>query len=198
MPPRGGRRGHGLIASRLDAHKQRNYGLLLDWYFSDRETAGRAPRSTIDETRDSDRKLKKVLEHTKVGQYSQAMRRITSNGIGDSKRKEIRAQMQRKFPPRKHRVGPLSEYLGTGTPTVTKITGGQIAKAIRNLTPGTAPGPDGFRAEYLKMTLKAQNPELGRDVITEIGRYATAFGAAGLLPVHTYYVGSGSWLVESR
>ena len=77
MPPRGGRRGHGLIASRLDAHKQRNYDLLLDWYFSDREIADRAPRGTIDETRD--RKLKKVLEHTKVGQYSQAMRRITSN-----------------------------------------------------------------------------------------------------------------------
>jgi hypothetical protein len=32
MPLRGGRRGHGLIASRLDAHKQRNYDLLLDWY----------------------------------------------------------------------------------------------------------------------------------------------------------------------
>jgi hypothetical protein len=31
MPPRGGRRGHGLIASRLEAHKQRNYGQLLDW-----------------------------------------------------------------------------------------------------------------------------------------------------------------------
>ena len=192
MPPRGGRRGHGLIASRLDAHKQRNYDQLLDWYFSDREIAGRAPRGTIDETRD--RKLKKVLEHTKVGQYSQAMRRITSNGIGDSRRKEIRAQMQRKFPPRKHRVGPLSEYLGNGTPTVTKITGDQIARAIRNLTPGTAPGPDGFQAEYLKITLKAQNLELGKDVITEIARYATAFGA-GLLPAHTYYVGSGSWLV---
>jgi hypothetical protein len=136
MPPRGGRRGHGLIASRLDAHKQRNYDQLLDWYFSDREIAGRAPRGTIDETRD--RKLKKVLAHTKVGQYSQAMRRITSNGIGDSRRKEIRAQMQRKFPSRKHRVGPLSEYLGISTPIVTKITGDQIARAIRNLTPGTA------------------------------------------------------------
>ncbi len=43
-------------------------------------------------------------------------------------------------------------------------------------------------------TLKAQNLELGKDVITEIARYATAFGA-GLLPAHTYYVGSGSWLV---
>ncbi len=102
--------------------------------------------------------------------------------------------MQRKFPPRKHRVGPLSEYLGTGTPIVTKITADQIARAIRNLTPGTAPGPDGFQAEYLKITLKAQNLELGKDVITEIARYTTTFGA-GLLPAHTYYVGSGSWLV---
>ncbi len=174
---------HGLIASRLDAHKRRNYDLLLEWYFSDREIAGRAPRGTIDETRD--RKLKKVLEHTKVGQYSLAMRRITSNGIGDSRRKVIRTQMQRKFPPCKHRVGPLSEYLGTGTPIVTKITGDQIARAIRNRTPGTAPGPDGFQSEYLKMTLKVQNLEIGKDVITESARYATAFGA-GLLPVHTY------------
>ena len=85
--------------------------------------------------------------------------------------------MQRKFPSRKHRVGPLSEYLGISTPIVTKITGDQIAKAIRNLTPGTAPGPDGFQSEYLKMTLKVQNLEIGRDVITEIARYATAFGA---------------------
>jgi hypothetical protein len=124
MPPRGGRRGHGLIASRLDAHKQRNYGLLLDWYFSDRdrEIAGRTPRSDRQETRDH--KLKKVLEDTIVGQYSQAMRRLTSNGIGDSRRKEIRAQMQRKFPPRKHRVGALSEYLpvGIGTPIVTDLS----------------------------------------------------------------------------
>jgi hypothetical protein len=45
-------------------------------------------------------------------------------------------------------IGPLSEYLGIGTPIVTKITSGQIAKAIRNLTPGTAPGPDGFHAEF--------------------------------------------------
>ena len=89
--------------------------------------------------------------------------------------------MQRKFPSRKHRVGPLSEYLGTDTPIVTKITGGQIAKAIRNLTPGTAPGPDGFHAEHLRMTLKAQNLEIGKDVTNEIARYATAFGA-GLMP----------------
>ena len=104
--------------------------------------------------------------------------------------------MQRKFPPRKHRVGPLSEYLGIGTPIVTKITGDQIATAIRNLTPGTAPGPDGFQSEHLKMTLKVQNldSEIGKDVITEIARYATAFGA-GLLPVHTYYTTARSWLI---
>ena len=88
------------------------------------------------------------------------------------------------------------EYLGISTPTVTKITGGQIAKAIRNLTPGTAPGPDGFHSEYFKMTLKAQNLEIGKDITTEIAGYATAFGA-GLLPAHTYYVGSCSWLLEA-
>ena len=51
-PPRGGRRGQGLIASRLDAHKQRNYGLLLSWYSDDREIADRAPRGDRPETRD--------------------------------------------------------------------------------------------------------------------------------------------------
>ena len=76
MPSRGGRRGHGLIASRLDAHEQRNYDLLLDWWFSDREIEGRAPRGARSENRD--RKLKQVLEHTKAGQYSKAMRKLTS------------------------------------------------------------------------------------------------------------------------
>ena len=71
MPPRGGRRGHGLIASRLDAHKQRNYGLLLDWYFSDLEIASRGPRSDRPETRES--KLKKVLEHVVTGKKRRAL-----------------------------------------------------------------------------------------------------------------------------
>jgi hypothetical protein len=46
------------------------------------------------------------------------------------------------------------------------------------------------------MTLKAQNLrlEIGKDIITEIARYATAFGA-GFLPAHTYYTTSRSWLV---
>ncbi len=43
---------------------------------------------------------------------------------------------------------------------------------------------------------EAQNLEIGKDVTNEIARYATAFGA-GLLPVHIYYVGSGSWLLPA-
>jgi hypothetical protein len=57
----------------------------------------------------------------------------------------------------------------------------------------------------LKMTLKAQYLEIGKDIIivklnlinrisikiTEIARYATAFGA-GFLPAHTYYTTSRS------
>jgi len=192
MPPRGGKRGHGLIASRLDAHKQRNYDQLLDWYFSDREIASQAQRGNQPDTRD--RKLKRVLARTRAGQYSIAMRQLTSNGIGDSTRKDIQAQMKRKFPPRKHRVGPLSEYLGIGKPVVTKITSAQIATAIRRMAPGTAPGPDGFHVEHFKMALKMQNLEIGRDVNTEMARFATAFGA-GLFPAHVYYLGSNSWLI---
>ena len=44
------------------------------------------------------------------------------------------------------------------------------------------------------MALKAQNLEIGETVTAELARFATAFGA-GLLPAHTYYVGSSSWLV---
>ena len=191
-PPRGGRRGQGLIGSRLDAHKQRNYDSLLSWYFSDRDIAERAPRSNRTETRE--RKLKKVLEHTRAGRYSKAMRLISSHGLGDSTSNDIREQMRRKFPNRKSDVGPLSAYIGNGTPVAAKVTSDQIVKAIRNLAPGTAPGPDGFHAEHFKMALKAQNLEIGETVTAELARFATAFGA-GLLPAHTYYVGSSSWLV---
>ena len=186
------KRGPAKKGSRLDAHKQRNYDSLLSWYFSDRDIAERAPRSNRTETRE--RKLKKVLEHTRAGRYSKAMRLISSHGLGDSTSNDIREQMRRKFPNRKSDVGPLSAYIGNGTPVAAKVTSDQIVKAIRNLAPGTAPGPDGFHAEHFKMALKAQNLEIGETVTAELARFATAFGA-GLLPAHTYYIGSSSWLV---
>jgi hypothetical protein len=193
-PPRGGRRGQGLIASRLDAHKHRNYDLLLSWYFSDREIADRALRNNPPATRE--RTLKKVLAHTSAGRYSKAMRLISSHGLGDSTCNDIREQMRKKFPDRKGDVGPLSDYIGNGTPAVTKVTSAQIVKAIRNLAPGSAPGPDGFHVEYLKMALKVQNLEIGQKVTEQMARLATTFGA-GLLPVHFYYLESGAWLVPA-
>ena len=47
-----------------------------------KEAARQAPRGRRQETREQ--KLKRVLAHTRVGQFTKAMRRITSSGIGDS------------------------------------------------------------------------------------------------------------------
>ena len=93
------------------------------------------------------------------------MRVIDSYGKGDSTSKDILDQMRRKFPNRKLDVGPLSDYIRDGTPTVIKVTSDQIVRAIRNLAPGTAPGPDGFHVEHFKITKKAQNLEIGTKLL---------------------------------
>jgi hypothetical protein len=96
VPPRGGRRGANMIESRLDAYGRGDFASLLKWYRYDQEAALQAPRGRRQETREQ--KLRRVLAHTKVGQFTKAMRRITSSGIGDSSDPAIRAQLSKKVP----------------------------------------------------------------------------------------------------
>jgi len=98
-----------MIESRLDAYGRGDFASLLKWYRYDQEAALQAPRGRRQETREQ--KLRRVLAHTRVGQFTKAMRRITSSGIGDSSDPAIRAQLSKKFPDRKFPVGPLSDYL---------------------------------------------------------------------------------------
>ena len=118
------------------------------------------------------------------------MRVIDSYGEGDSTSTDFPDQMRRKLPNRKPDVGALSDYVRDGTPIVTKVTSAQIARAaaIRNLAPGTAPGPDGLHVEHLKITQKAQNVEIGAKVTEELARFATSFGAARPSPQKNRFV----------
>jgi hypothetical protein len=84
----------------------------------------------------------------------------------------------------------VRDDVSDGTPIVTKVTSAQIARAaaIRNLAPGTAPGPDGLHVEHLKITQKAQNVEIGAKVTEELARFATSFGAARPSPQKNRFV----------
>jgi hypothetical protein len=139
IPPRGGRRGANMVESRLEAYRRRDFASLLKWYRHDQEAARQAPRGRRQETREQ--KLRRVLAHTRVGQFTKAMRRITSSGIGDSSDPAIRAQLSKKFPDRKFPVGPLSDYTVGHTNLGTGLNAEQIAAAIRRMAPdGAWPG----------------------------------------------------------
>ena len=74
-----------------------------------------------------------MLAHTRVGQFTKAMRRITSSGIGDSSDPAIRAQLSKKFPDRKFPVGPLSDYTEGHTILGTGLNAEQVTSAIRRI-----------------------------------------------------------------
>ncbi len=90
--------------------------------------------------------------------------------------------MRRKLANRKPDVGALSDYVRDCTPIVTKVTSAQIARAIRNLAPGTAPGPEGLHSStLLKITRKAQNVEIGAKFTEELARFAISLAPPGPL-----------------
>ena len=127
-----------MVESRLEAYRRRDFASLLKWYRHDQEAARQAPRGRRQETREQ--KLKRVLAHTRVGQFTKAMRRITSSGIGDSNDPAIRAQLTKKFPDRKFPVGPLSDYTVGHTNLGTGLNAEQIAAAIRRMANKTEEG----------------------------------------------------------
>ena len=192
IPPRGGRKGANMIESRLDAYRRGDFASLLKWYRYDQEAALQAPRGRRQETREQ--KLKRVLAHTRVGQFTKAMRKITSSGIGDSRDPAIRAQLSKKFPDRKFPVGPLSDYTAGHTNLGTGLNAEQITAAIRRMAPGTAPGPDGWQGDWLKMMLLAHNKDTGECVIAELARLGTIY-VQGKMPKWFYYISSGALLV---
>ncbi len=65
--------------------------------------------------------------------------------------------MSKKLPDRKFPVGPLSDYTAGHTNLGTGLNAEQIAAAIRRMAPGTAPGPDGWQGDWLKMMLLDRN-----------------------------------------
>ena len=181
-----------MIESRLDAYSRRDFASLLRWYRYDQEAARQAPRGRRQETREQ--KLRRVLAHTRVGQFTKAMRRITSSGIGDSSDPAIRAQLSKKFPDRKFPVGPLSDYTEGHTILGTGLNAEQITSAIRRMAPGTAPGPDGWQGDWLKMMLRECNKDTGECTIAELARLGTIY-VQGKMPKWFYYIGSAALLV---
>ena len=188
VPPRGGRRGHGILPARFAALARGDFKLLVDWWANDLEHVRKVQSQ---QQKDVDKLVNKAVAYAEKFCYSKAIRLLTSNGVANSNDPRIQAQMDSKFPDRKEALpGTLS-----GFAAFSDISDGlAIKEAIEQQTRGSGSGPDGMRPEYfhaLKLSFSDSHAKHG---LTAFSEYAALF-AANELPVWYYYAVTACTLI---
>ena len=81
----------------------------------------------------------------------------------------------------KHPSAPVPTFQPTGDCQQLQFTGEQVRKAVLSFKRGTAPGPDGIRAEHLKAAIKLSTP--GRQGAAEeaLTKLVNVMAAGGVL-----------------
>ena len=129
------------------------------------------------EQREVARTRRTVLGLIESGQLGRAMNRVTSHGLGDLNKPEVKNQLIKKFPPR---TRPLPS-------SVAKIKPIDSFKDLRgsllSLDPGTAPGAGGLRNEYLT----ALGERMEDEDMNQFEQFGLTY-TAGELPEWVYQV----------
>ena len=151
-PSRGGRQGRVELASRYNCVIEGDWaGVVERWqrdkqkreekFASKRDRQGK--NSEEYEQKELAKQRRSVVGLIEAGQLGKAMGRVTSFGLGDLRKQEVKDQLMEKFPPRQR----------TLPDTVAKIRPIDSFRNLRGsllaLNPGTAAGAGGIRNEYL-------------------------------------------------
>ena len=83
------------------------------------------------------------------GEYTRAVQALTSAGLADHTPATIRAMRD------KHPTAQPSTFQSSDTSPQLAFTAKQVQRAIKSFRKGSAPGPDGLRAEHLKVAIKS-------------------------------------------
>ena len=114
-----------------------------------------------------EKNAKRATRLAHQGEYTRAAQSLLSAGLAEHNPSTIR-DMQAKHPPAAHPSQFQSEADNTPQLSFTKE---QVSKAINSFRRGSAPGPDGLRAEHLKVAIKFAAPnrqDKAIDAITKI------------------------------
>ena len=121
------------------------------------------------------------------GQFSRAAKAMVSRGI-DQRSSAARQEMEKKHPTKEVPPPPAED---NPTPPI-QLTTRQVYEAMMGFKAGTAPGPDGLRAEHLKEAKAARTEGRGAASVVALSRLVNIM-AEGKVPVEvTPYMCGGN------
>eukprot|EP00973_Karenia_brevis_P003600 498983-Karenia_brevis.AAC.1 len=145
LPPRGGRRGRGVLARRFAAWCDGDLSTLVRWWLHDRAAAHRRQQH---ESRDAQRitvDARRALRLMAEGDISRGLKLLTSIGLGDLTDERITEQLAAKHPHRKEDLpATLEGYAPFARVNVA------VGETLRQLDPRSGTGASGSRNSYLR------------------------------------------------
>ena len=184
-PPRGGRQ-HG------EQFVKVIHGRLNSWKNGERclpkEKSGPRRRRQRDPSPESDmeKRNRLVIKAAQDGQYGKASKILSSSGLASPSDPAVQSEMRRLHP---HL--PIPSLPNEECPLPTSVTEEEVMSAIRSFPEGTAAGPSGFRASFLKNSVHCPNRQQGARTLTAITNFVNAVAAGKISrEVAPYFCGA--------
>ena len=172
LPPRGGRRGHALVAHRFDAWRRGDMATLVRWWRQDRSAA---QHPLLQGKRTSTKDLQRALFLLSEGHISRASSLLISQGLADLTDPRVLAQLAQKHPGCKE---AMPEDVVSYGP-FRRITV-DLLPALKDLQPQAGTGASGARNEYLKALTEDFPDARARTVVPLLNLFAEKYVNADL------------------
>ena len=156
VPIRGGKNSRNLITvvnERLQRWSQGQFSLL--WAEAEANQAKlkrRQQRQKNNSSSQQEFNAKRAESKGQSGQYRNALQCLSSEGLADDTDEVLQALQ------RKHPQGPDPSIPLDPCPETIPISSESVKAAVLSFNADTAPGPSGFRANYLKDLFSSPNP----------------------------------------
>ena len=124
---------------------------------------------------DADKRNRLIIKAAQDGQYGKTSKILSSNGLALPSEANIQAQM-RQFRP----SSPIPIILNEECLAPTSVTEDEVLSAIRSFPQGTAAGPSGFRASFLKQVVSCPNRQQGAQTLSAITNFVNSVAAGKL------------------
>ena len=166
------------VKERLARWRRADYRALWEEAVEMTKLKGKSRKKTQDQQiSQEERNSQRASRLAQQGEYTRACQAITSAGLAEHTAATVR-EMKAKHPPP---LSPTSFQSQDDSPQMS-FSKEQVIKAIRSFKKGSAPGPDGLRAEHLKVAIKLSPPNRQDKAADAITKLVNTMGA-GAVPL---------------
>ena len=179
-PVRGGRRGLNELPRRFKAWAEGDLAYVVRSWEADKARAARTRRATT--AANHSVALDKILFLIGKGELGRAQRLLESRGLGNLSDARIISQLADKHPSRKEELPSI------GDDVIARLTPLEVTLDVeyQHLPRLSAPGPSGYRNEYLMVLSRLFTDERARGAVGLHDRFGADFVNGRLPPWFTY------------